>query len=277
MRQIIIVLLPLLLCAENYEEKYYKDKNHHPSKIAIHSDLGYSSYMIELHSSEIDSAIDYDILEFTFGASYSYDDWMWGIYSKFVVDEFGSNMIINQTDRGLGDRAEIDREEYSIYSNYTLKESDSDAWRVNGVFRVSSLDAVDSYYSYNYYSSFFSYRSQDVALSLVYSQKKENNRDSSWFINGGVLYSKVQVEMQESINSKLQDSFVDDSSFAFGAKLSMGYNYRVFSNLFFTLRADYWQSDFKKLDVKSRVGDTLPRATLREKIYSIYMGVTLAL
>jgi opacity protein-like surface antigen len=267
--RLIIFILPLLLMAENYEEKYYRDKNHHPSKMAVHTDLGYSSYMIELHSSEIDSAIDYDILEFTLGASYSYDDWMWGIYSRFAVDEFNSNM------NNLKDNANIDRDEYAIYTNYTLKESEGYSWKINGVFRMSSLDASDSYRSYNLYSSQFRYNTQDLALSLGYSQ--DLDRDSLWFANGGILYSRAKVEMSESINSTPQDSFVDDSSSAIGIKLSLGYSYRVLPNLYLTLRGDFWQSDFNKLDVESRVGDTLPKASLGEKIYSIHTGVTLAL
>jgi opacity protein-like surface antigen len=271
----IIFILPLLLGAENYEEKYYKDKNHHPSKMAIHTDLGYSSYMIELHSSEIDSAIDYDILEFTLGGSYSYDDWMWGLYSRFMVNEFNTNMSVTSTDQSLGDRANIDREEYAIYSRYIIKESDSYSWKINGIFRISSLDATDSYRSYNLYSSQFRYNTQDLALSLGYSQNLD--RDSLWFANGGILYSRAKVEMSESINSTPQDSFVDDSSSAIGIKLSLGYSYRVLPNLFLTLRGDFWQSDFDKLKVESRVGDTLPKASLEEKIYSIHTGVTITL
>ncbi|SFV59988.1 hypothetical protein MNB_SV-12-1251 [hydrothermal vent metagenome] len=269
----IILLLPLLLSGENYEEKYLKDDTFHPSNIAIHTDLGYSSYLIELHSSEIDSAIDYDILEFTLGASYSYDDWMWGAYSKFVVDEVISNM--NTKGESLGDKANIDRDEFAIYTNYTLRESESDAWRVNGILRVSSLDASDSYISYHHYTSQFRYQTQDLAISLVYSQNP--NRDSSWFANSGLLYSQAQVEMYEGVDNNLQDSFVDDSSFAIGVKLSMGYNYRILSNLFFTLRGDYWHSDFEKLEVESRVGDRLPKARLREQVYSVHTGVTLTL
>ena len=271
MRLIIIILLPLLLNAENYEEKYFKDKTHHPSKIAIHTDLGYSSYMIELHSSEIDSAIDYDILEFTLGVSYSYDDWMWGIYSQFVVDELDSNMKITTTNKNLGDIASIDREEYAIYSNYTLKESETNAWYINSIFRTSSLNAKDSYYSYYHYFTLFNYKTKDLALSLVYTQ--EINQDSSGDINIGLLYSNTQVEMWESIDNNLQDTFVDNSSSAIGEKLSFGYNYRFFSNLFLNFRIDYWHLNFQKLDIESRVGDTLPKATLKEESYSTHIGV----
>jgi len=88
MRSIVILLLALILLeGESYEDKFYKDSSSHPSNIAIHTDLGYSSYMIELHSSEIDSVIDYDTLEFILGVSYSYDQWMWGVYGKFIIDE----------------------------------------------------------------------------------------------------------------------------------------------------------------------------------------------
>jgi len=84
----------------------------------------------------------------------------------------------------------------------------------------------------------------------------------------------AEVEISESIGSKLQDSYVDDISSAIGIKFSAGYNHKVFPNLFLNIRTDVWQSNFGTLQVKSRVGDRLPRATLTEQSFTLSTGVT---
>jgi len=69
-----IFYLPLSLFAVSETEKFwetqsFKNKLDIPKGFGLHMDLAYSSYLIELHSSEVDSAIDYDVLEATIGAS----------------------------------------------------------------------------------------------------------------------------------------------------------------------------------------------------------------
>lgn len=268
----VIALMPIILNAQSYEDRFYRDKNHHPSKIGIHSDVGYSSYMVEFHSSELDSAISYDILEFTLGASYSYDTWMWGIFGKFMIDELQSNMDVVPTGERRNDHAKINKDEFALYTNYTLSQNQRDALRINALYRYAHLDARDSYLSYNSYESLFRYRTQGLALSLVYSQILTEY--SSCFINFGLIYSMAEVEISESIGSKLQDSYVDDISSAIGIKFSAGYNHKVFPNLFLNIRTDVWQSNFGTLQVKSRVGDRLPRATLTEQSFTLSTGVT---
>jgi len=272
---LVIVLCSTLNYAEDYEKKVYKNINETPSSFGIHSDLAYSSYMIEIHSSEIDSAIDYNILEFTLGGSYSFKRWMWGIYSKFVIDELNSNLYINKTDQKLKDRANIDKNEFAIYSNYTLREDSDNIYRVNLIYRESSLNAQKSYLSYHQYNSIFKYKTQDLAISLLYHKKLFNN--NSYFINIGTLYSRAKVEISESVNSQQQDTFIDDNSHTIGIKLGMGYNIKLSNSLFFNTRVDGWRSNFKRLKVQSRVGDRLPDAKLKECSYSIYGGITLIL
>ncbi|MCH9740548.1 MAG: hypothetical protein K0U38_06880 [Epsilonproteobacteria bacterium] len=272
MKKLLISILPLLLSAENYEDKFYKDKNHHPSNIGIHTDLGYSSYMVELHSSEIESAINYDILEFTLGASYSYDAWMWGAYGKLLLNEIKSNMYTTSTHKALGDHADIDKNEFALYGNYTLKEDEKSSWRINSIYRYASLNAKDSYLSYHSYESLFKYKTQGLALSVVYSQKLTQN--ALWSISTGLVYSQAQVKMSESVDSTPQDSYVDDQSQALGFKLGANYNHKILENLFFNLRTEWWQSNFGELEVDSRVGNKLPSASLKEQTLSVYSGVT---
>ena len=268
----LVFLLPFGINAQNYEEKFYKDATHVAKGFGVHADVGYSSYLVELHSSEVNSAIDYDVLEFTLGASYVYDKWLWGMYGKFLVDEIKSNMYVVTTQSPLADRANIEKDEFALYVNYRLKESANDVWKINLIYRYASLDAIDSYVSFYNYASHFKYQTNGLALSLVYSQML--NERNSWFVNTGFVYSKAKVEMSESIDYNLQDSFVDDSTSSVGFKLSAGYNCKVTNNLFLNIRADAWRHNFGKLSVTSRVGDSLPKAELKEQSFSTYTGFT---
>ena len=271
-KQIILILLSLSLNAQNNEERFYKDKNAHADGFGLHSDIAYSSYLIELDSSELNSAIDYDVLEFTLGSTYSYEQWMFGIYGKFLLKELNSNMFVVTTQQKLGDQADIDKEEFGVYANYTLSQKENDTWRVNFIYRYSSLEAKDSYKEFNIYQSTFDYDTQGVALSLVYAQTL--NDKSSWFTQAGLLYSRAKVQLSESVNTQLQDSFVDDTAQALGGKVSLGYSYALSNQLFLILRTDAWRLNFGELNVGSRVGDTLPKAKLKEQSFSTYTGLS---
>jgi len=271
-KQIILILLSLSLNAQNNEERFFKDKNAHADGFGLHSDVGYSSYLIELDSSELNSAIDYDVLEFTLGSTYSYEQWMFGLYGKFLLKELNSNMFVVTTQQKLGDQANIDKEEFGLYANYTLSQKENDAWRVNFIYRYSSLEAKDRYKEFNVYQSTFDYETQGVALSLVYAQTL--NDKSSWFAQAGLLYSRAKVQLSESVNTQLQDSFVDDTAHALGGKVSLGYSYALSNQLFLTLRTDAWRLNFGELNVGSRVGDTLPKAKLKEQSFSTYTGLS---
>ena len=263
-------LFSLMVHAENYELKYFKDKSHIAQGIGIHSDLGYSSYLIELHSSEIDSAIDYDVLEFTLGASYSYDKWLFAFYSKFLVNEIESNMYVLNSKKLLNNHAQIDKNEFAIYGNYTFYNTEVDRWNINLIYRYASLDAVDSYHSFLDYRSDFSYQTDGLALSLSYL--KQLTQQDTLLLNGGVVYNQVKVHIVESVNGELQDSFVNDTGAAIGRKISIAYNRKMTNHLSLTVRFDGWKHKFNKLNVSSRVGDHLPSARLKEESYSSYAG-----
>jgi len=271
-KYILLILLSLSLNAQNNEERFFKDKNAHADGFGLHSDIAYSSYLIELDSSELNSAIDYDVLEFTLGSTYSYEQWMFGLYGKFLLKELNSNMFVVTTQQKLGDQANIDKEEFGVYANYTLIQKENDAWRVNFIYRYSSLEAKDSYKEFNVYQSVFDYKTQGVALSLVYSQTL--NDKGSWFAQAGLLYSRAKVQLSESVNTQVQDSFVDDIAQALGGKVSLGYSYALSNQLFLTLRTDAWRLNFGELNVGSCVGDTLPKAKLKEQSFSTYTGLS---
>lgn len=264
----LILLNPLSLTAQNYEEKYLKDKLHTPKGLGIHSDLSYSSYLVEVDSSEMNSAIDYSVVEATLGVSYVYGSWMWGMYGKFLVDEVNSNMYVVTTHKQLSNQAQIDKKEFGLYTNYTLFQK----WRLNLIYKESQLNAKDSYSSFNAYNSYFYYDTKGLALSLVYADKL--NEESSYFISSGLLHSRAKVKISEAVNAVEQDAFIDTRSSATGAKVTLGYSYNISKSLIFTVRGDAWRLNFSKLKVDSQVGDALPRATLKEQSFSTYTGLT---
>ena len=271
-KYILLLLLSIHGHAENSEERFFKDKNAHANGFGLHTDLGYSSYLIELDSSELNSAIDYDVLEFTLGTTYSYEKWMVGLYGKFLVDELNSNMFVVTTAEKLGDHANIDKNEFGVYLNYTLAENEESRWYLNAIYRYSRLEAKDSYKSFLSYQSSFDYETQGLAFSLGYF--KSLNERSSWFGQAGLLYSLAKVKMSESVNGQLQDCFVDDTVNAIGKKVTVGYSYEMDRELFLVLRVDAWSVNFGALNVLSRVGDSLPKATLNEHSFTTYTGVS---
>ena len=256
----------------DYENIFYKNRDYISQGFGIHVDIGYSSYLIELDSSELNSAIDYDVLEFTLGFSYQYDRWIYGLYSKFLINELNSNMCVTTTKKSLNDIAYIDKSEFALYLNRKLIEFQNSSWSINFIYRYSSLDSIDSYHSFHNYRSQFDYQTDGLALSLVYNQTISEK--GSWFINGGVLYTLARVKCLEYINNSVQDSFVDDSSHAIGERLSIGYNYQLSDKLFINIRVDGWRLNFNKLSVSSHIGDSLPKAELKERSVSSYGGIT---
>lgn len=268
----LILLNPLTLNAENYEEKYPKDKLHIPKGLGIHTDLAYSSYLVEVDSSEMNSAIDYSVLEATLGVSYVYGSWMWGMYGKFLVDEVNSNMYVVTTHKQLTNQAKIDKKEFGFYTNYTLFQKEKRSWRLNVIYKESQLNAKDSYSSFNDYNSYFYYDTKGLALSLVYADKL--NEESSYFISSGLLHSRAKVQISEAVNGVEQDAFIDNGSSATGVKVTLGYSYNISKNFIFTVRGDAWRLNFSKLKVHSHVGDSLPKATLKEQSFSTYTGLT---
>jgi hypothetical protein len=268
----LVLVNSLTLNAQNYEEKYPKDKLHIPKGLGIHTDLAYSSYLVEVDSSEMNSAIDYSVLEATLGVSYVYGSWMWGMYGKFLVDEVNSNMYVVTTHKQLTNQAQIDKKEFALYTNYTLFQKEKRSLRLNVIYKESQLNAKDSYSSFNDYKSYFYYDTKGVALSVVYADKL--SEEHSYFISSGVLHSRARVKISETVNSIEQDAFIDNGSSATGVKVTLGYSYTLSNHLIFTVRGDAWRLNFSKLKVHSQVGDSLPKATLKEQSFSTYTGIT---
>ena len=263
-------LFTFILQAQNSEERYFKDKSHIPQGFGIHSDVGYSTYQVEIDSSELHSAIDYDVIELTMGLSYVYGRWMWGLYSKLLLDELKSNIYLPQ--KSFDNQALIDKKESVLYLNYRIFEEENQSWRLNLLYRESRLNAKESLSTFYAYRSHFNYQTKGVALSLVYGQKI--SEESSYFFNIGVLSTQAKLEINEQIENKPQDVYIDDKSHAFGFKLTAGYNHQLSSQWILNLRADVWRLNFNRLDVASLVGDQLPKASLKEESFSSYLGLT---
>lgn len=270
---ICFFLSPLFLEAVTEEEKYWEKQafKNVPKGLGVHVDMGYSSYLIELHSSEIDSAIDYDVLEGTLGLSYINAQWSLGIYGKFVLDEVQSNMYVVTTQAPLNNHARIDKDEFALYINYTLKETEETLWGLNSIYRYARLDASDAFNSFFNYVSYLKYQTDGLAFSLNYQRKV---LEKGLFVtNLGVLYSRATVNMSESANGQFQDSFIEDSVNALGMKVSLAYKHEYSENLLFHIRTDAWRQNFDDLSVSSRVGDSLPKASLKEVSYTTYVGL----
>ena len=268
-----LLLLPLLLHSVTSTEKYWEEHpfTNTPKGWGIHTDFGYSSYLIELHSSEMDAAIDYDVLEATLGLSYLYDRWLWGIYGTFLLDEVKSNTYVVTTKASLNDRATIDKNEFALYLNYRFFEGEDSSWGVNTIYRYAHLHAIDAYGKFYHYRSHFSYQTEGVACSLGYRKKLFER--GALVTHLGVLYSRAGVKVSESVNGHPQDSFVDDGLNTLGRKVSFAYQHHYTKNLSLHLRTDFWKQKFNHLNVTSHVGDLLPSATLKEESYSTYLGM----
>jgi len=262
----------LFLNAQNNEERFWENKFHIPSGLGIHSDLAYGSYLVEVDSSEMNSAIDYSVLEATLGASYVYGSWMWGVYGKFLLDEVTNNMYVVNTKNKLTNHAQIDKKEFALYTNYMLFQKEQSSWRLNLIYQERELDAKERYRSFNDYQSSFYYHTKGLALSLVYADKL--NKKNSYFISSGILYSRAKVKINETVNTLKQDAFITNDSSATGLKVSIGYNYTISNHFILSFRSDAWWLNFSKLKVNSEVGDVLPKATLKEQIVSSYIGLT---
>ena len=256
----------------NNEDKYLKNNLDIPSSFGIHSDLSYGFYMVDVDSSEINSAIDYSVFEATVGISYVYNSWMLGVYSKILLDEVSSNMYVVNRAKKLNNHAKIKKKESAFYINYILLEEEKNSWRINIIYRESKLNAKDLYHSFNQYESYFNYGTRGVASSLVYAHQL--NKKSSYNLSLGVLHTQAKVKIKEVVNTFDQDAFIDTKSSATGLKIAFGYNYYFTKNIIFNIRNDSWWLNFSKLNVNSQVGDFLPKAKLREESLSSYFGVT---
>jgi len=264
-------LFSLIVHAENYELKYLKDASSKPEGYGIHADIGYGSYLIEVDSSEMNLAIDYDILEFTLGSSYTYDSWSAGFYGKFLFDGLTSNMYVNGRSK-LNNQTKIKKDEFVFYLNHTVKKREMDFFKLNLVYRYASLDAIDRYNSFYNYRNDFKYETDGWAFSLMYGIKLSEK--DILLLSGGLVYSRAKIKIENFIEQELQDLFIDDTVDSIGYKIFMAYSRKLSNSLSLDVRFDGWQHDFKKLKVSSQVGDYLPFARLKEELYSSYMGFT---
>ncbi len=240
------------------------------SSLSVDMDLGYTSYVIDVTSTELNRAIDYDVLELRLGSSYSYGDWMWGVNAKVLLQEEQSNLQSKEASSIIKDSATIDRQELSLYGSYKLNEE----FRANLLYRYANLKSSDGYHDVVHYDTTFNYRTDGVALSLVYIPSFLRNEKQLLWLSSGLVYSQAQVEIDEKVDERVGDVSINDSSNAVGFQLGMGYNYSMRQNLMLKLSADWYRFDFGKLDVMSKnLNGVLEKASLEEETYSVRLGV----
>ena len=274
MRQIFLfVLLFSTVFADNYVDdsanRVYKNLNAYPSSAwGISMDLGYTNYQIDVISVELNRAIDYNILEFSLGGSYAYGDWLFGIVGKTQVEELESNVIVEREGGRLNDLATINRSEVALYMGYKI----NDSMRLHALFRESKLKAEDSYVAYIAYDTEFDYQTDGLALSWLY-HKTLFSYHAIWS-SIGLDYSRAKVSISERVNSRVDDAYIDDSSYSLGYKLGVGYNYLFSDNIILKLGADYYKFDFGALDVSSKMQqEVIEKAYLTEETYSMRCGI----
>ena len=248
-----------------YANKYRKNpEDATRSGVNGDMDIGYTSYLIDISSSELSRAIDYNILEATVGVSYAYANWIWGIDTKVLVQEQSSNLTYSS--RKLNDNADIKRNEFLLFTNYKISEQ----FRVNLVYRYASLKSDNSYVDFKKYDTFFNYTTNGLATSLVYTPTMINGL----FFSTGIVYSKADVEVYEKVNNIADDVSIDDSSSSLGIKLGVGYNYAFTNDIVLKLSADWYKFNFGKLNIYSNsLGKNFEQASLDEETYSVRFGV----
>ncbi len=259
---------PMVDYVDENENRVYKNPQALPVEAkGLSVDLGYTNYQIDVVSTEFDRAIDYDVLELSIGGSTSYGRWLYGVNFKSLIKEIESNVNISEVGNLLNDEASIDRMELSLYATYHL----SNIIDFNMVFRHSKLNASDSYVSFVDYNTDFEYQTDGLALALTFN-KIFAKKHQIW-LSSGLAYSHAFVKISESVNSKLDDTYIDDSSTALGFKLGTGYNYQYNKNLIFKISGDFYQFDFGNIEVRSKSQNSvLENATLNEKTLSVRAG-----
>jgi len=268
-----ILLLTIFGFSESqtvYENLYANKDRKNPedatrSGFHMSTDIGYTTYLIDVTSTELNRAIDYNVLEATLGISYAYASWMWGIDTKILVHEQNSNL--SSSSGVLNDSADIDRNELSFFINYKIDEE----FGFNAVYRYANLKSTDSYVDFKKYNTTFNYATHGLASSVVYTP----NFFDGLFLSSGFVYSKANVEISEKVNNIKDDVFINDSPSSFGVKLGGGYSYAFNKNLVLKFSTDWYKFDFGKLNVNSfSTNKTLEQASLNEETYSVRLGIS---
>jgi len=259
------IILTLYLVAEEKLEPRFNLK----------SGISYTSYVIDVTSSNLNRAINYRVLESKLGLSYSWEKGSIGLYSQFLLDSYkSSNMTLYTRDTPLNDIASINRENFYFYTNYKF----SKYFLINLIYRYNQLESNYLYNSGDYsYKPHFNYKTNGLGVSLQYNIpistdtiKLKAYQKASLGLSVGLLYSKANVNIFEELNSVNYDMFINDTSNALGVKLSVGYNL-TWDNITFQVFGDWYQYNFDKLSIKSNKIKTNihEQASLKENTYSI--------
>ena len=269
MKQIILIisLISYSFGYWNLDNSYERNSNREDS-VTTHFDITYGVYLIDVTSSELSRAIDYKVLEATIGIAKSFGNFHIGVNTKILIDEVYSNLSLESNP--LEDSANIDKQDFSLYLNYTLSESSL----VNIIYKYYKLEANDKYINFREYDTYFNYTSQALAISYIYTYPFDYNNDIKLFFSLGGVYGNAKVEIYENINGVRDDVSINDSQNALGIKLAMGYNYR-YDNYNFKILANWYDYNFGKLDVDSNIlNKSIEEATLKEQTYSILFGIS---
>jgi len=274
MKKIVVALVTLTLSSQLQAKEFTERLDKNPDSklsdnLSASIDWGYTVYLIDVTSSELNRAIDYNVLEATLGLSYAWDWGSVGVNAKLLLGVDQSNLTLDSTDNPLNDTASIDRNEFFIYGNYNLTPN----LQLNLVYKYSNLEANDLYENFKVYDTHFGYSTNGLVASLSYLAI-ESYHHIVW-LNGGITYSQADIQIYEKIDGVADDVSIDDTQSAFGIKLGVGYTYKYSDDLDIRLTADWYSYDFGTVAVDSKVlGGTFDQATLTEQTYSVRVGVS---
>ncbi len=233
----------------------------------IKVDIGYTSYTIHVTSNEINRAIDYTIQESSIGIGYAWEGGSVGITTKVVLDELKSHLTLEQIDNPLHDKANINKQDFSLYANYTLSKH----LGLNAVYKYIKLQSNDTYNNFYDYDTHFNYTTNGVALSLVYTYPI-GYAGSALSLSMGLLYSGADVEIYEMINGVANDTYIDEQKSAWGSRWSIGYLYE-YNNHTATFLVDWYHLEFDRLGIQSHfLQKSIDEALLVERTYSVRFG-----
>ena len=270
MNKILLGVLSCYFLAFSYDKALENPEDINASALSFDMDVGYTSYIIDVTSSELNRAIDSTVLELRVGSSYSYGDWMWGVNGKVLLHELKSNLSLGDTTSRLNDTATIDRNEFSFFGSYKLNEE----FRANLLYRYAKLQSNNNYNDVRDYDTTFNYNTNGLAFSLVYIPTLLRTETQLLWLSSGAVYSQATVEVSESINTRLNDVSINDKQSALGFQLGTGYNYLFSNNVILKVSADWYKFDFGKLDVDSQtMNGVLEQASLNEETYAVRFGV----
>ena len=224
MKKVLISLLLSLASIEAEEQK----------SIEFGVTTAYSSYGLDIKASQFDRAIAYDVMEAQLGVSYNKDDFQIGMNYTGVPQEIKTRSSIKQTDGK--DIASIDRRAYLFFASYIWYPADeinkgrdhamnhADWFSLHFQYYNSLLDASNEFVIDRTFRHDYKYDADGLKLSFHYNVNPNRGKHTFW-ITGGTVYTKADLNFNEYRDDELQPKYVDSLIDSWGYNVGGGWRY----------------------------------------------------